>query len=303
MNDFHKRPDFEECDRLLRELIDEVKYWKSNLAGGRQVALGDTALERLFKTEITFGNPRDKLIRLTEDNFQSGGAKLSEIYRQQMADTHDFYSMTLTVNLRPKPGVQFRRLCCELDWSPKGEKEAIVQGMFPKNEWRTLMEWGAGMDLGLNENLDWTVGVDSSSFGEIARLPGELKGKVSSKNDLKAFVVVPDYQYQIGRSEITALGEGSSTCYWYIKDADMQKRRSLELSVLFKVPRGVEAVQLRGVVWAEPNMNWLTADLKEVFRELSDRLQSLLKSQDEAARKLARGLSETWDLKLPNAIN
>jgi hypothetical protein len=38
------------------------------------------------------------------------------------------------------------------------------------------MNFGVGMDIGLDGNLDWSAGVDSSGFTKIIeQLPGELK--------------------------------------------------------------------------------------------------------------------------------
>ncbi len=139
------------------------------------------------------------MILLTEKLFQDIGVELTSIYRQQMHDTYDFYYMTVTADLRPKPGAKFWRLCCELDFSPKGENEPIVQTIFPQSKWRTVMNWGVGMNLGINGNLDWSLGVDLSKSAEIANLPGDIKANVGSKNELKALIVLPDYAYEAGR--------------------------------------------------------------------------------------------------------
>jgi uncharacterized pyridoxal phosphate-containing UPF0001 family protein len=46
-------------------------------------------------------------------------------------------------------------------------------------------------------------------------------------------------------------------------------------------------------------MKWLTADVRDVFDELAERFQTLVKRKDEAASQLARGASEEWTLALP----
>ncbi|NEO14441.1 MULTISPECIES: hypothetical protein [unclassified Moorena] len=292
-------PDLEAANILLRELFEEVNKWESQLAGGIKLPVGATAVQGLRQTEISFGNPRNKLIFLTEEAFKEAGVELTPIFRKQMRGEYDFYSMSLTVNLRPQPGAQFRWLCCELDFSPKGKSEPIVQTIFPQSEWRTVMEWGVGMTLGLNENLNWSVGVDGTQETELANLAGHWKANIASKNKLKGFVVVPEFTYEAGRSEITAVGEGGSTCYWYIQDAEMLKKTTVEFATVFKVPQGTDSIKLRGIAWAEANMNWLTANLGDVFRELDDRFKNLLQQKDKAARQLARGISEEWSLDLP----
>lgn len=152
----------------------------------------------------------------------------------------------------------------------------------------------------MDGNLDWSAGVDSSVLTEIIeQLPGELKAKAANKNEFKAFVALPAFKYELSTTEITALGEGNSVCYWRIQDQEIQKIGTARFAIVFKVPKGMESITLRGIAWAEPNMNWLTADVRDVFDELAERFQNLVKRKDEAASQLARGASEEWTLALP----
>jgi uncharacterized pyridoxal phosphate-containing UPF0001 family protein len=162
------------------------------------------------------------------------------------------------------------------------------------------MNFGVGMDLGLDGNLDWSAGVDSSVLTKIIeQLPGELKAKAANKTEFKAFVALPAFKYELSMTEITALGEGNSICYWRIQDQEIQKIGTAKFAIVFKVPKGMESITLRGIAWAEPNMKWLTADVRDVFNELAERFQTLVKRKDEAASQLARGASEEWTLALP----
>ena len=292
-------PDFREAEAVLAELFEEVRNWESSLAGGTRLGLGASAIESLLQTKISFGNPRDELKRLTEAGFHNAGVQLTHDLQRQIQHESDFYYMTLPVHLRAKPTTQFRQLCCELDFSPKGEQEPIIHKIFPTSEWKTMMQWGVGMNLALNENLDWNIGIDASKVAEIANFPGELKAHIANKNDLKAYVIVPDYPHELGRSEVLAQGEHSSTCYWYIQKPELTRTGTVLFTVVFKVPKGTELVNLHATAWAEPNMNWLTADIRDVFSELSDRFKDLLCLKD-ASRSLSIGEVEEWaPLKLP----
>ncbi|GAB4205400.1 MAG: hypothetical protein Fur006_61460 [Coleofasciculaceae cyanobacterium] len=301
MNDKVDPPNPQEAETLLADLLEDVKKLKNPLTGGKKLTLDAIAVERLLQTKVSFGNPRDKLILLTEEIFQKVGVELTSIYRQQMRDTYDFYYMTVTVELRPQPGSKFWRLCCELDFSPKGSHEPIVQTIFPKSKWRPVMQFGVGMNLGIDQNLDWSVGIDGSKLAEIANLPGDIKANVVNKNELNAFIVVPDYAYEAGRFEIIAQGEGNSNCYWRIEEPDIQKIPSVQFAIVFKVPKGTDSINLRGIAWAEPNINWLYEDIRDVFSELEDRFKNLLRRKDEAASKLARVAGEQWTLTLPKS--
>lgn len=294
-------PNPETTAALLSELFSDVQKWESPRDGGQKLTVGAETINKLRQTQINFGNPKDKLILLTESMFKDIGLDLNPIYQRQMQGQYHFYYLTLNLDLRPQPGAQFKLIGCELDFSPKGEDEPIIVTIFPQSKWRTVINWGTSMDLGLNENLDWNIGVDTAQLSEIVSLPGNVTANVHSKNDLKAFLVVPEYNHEVGRFEITAQGEARSTCYWYIQEPDLLKLGTVQFAIVFKVPQHIPTINLQGIAWAEPNMNWLTANLRDVFSALSDNLQNLLKRKDQAAHQLATVTSESWQLKLPQS--
>jgi len=304
MSDELSPPNLQEADALLSDLFQEVQRWEGTLAGGTKLGVGAEAVDSLRQSKVSFGNPRDKLIQLTEDTFEKSGTDLNEIDKQQMREQFDFYYMTHTVDLRPERAAKFWRLTCELDFSPKGSGEPIIQSLFPTQQWRNVMGFGVGMEVGLNGNFDWNVGVDSSQLAELLQLlPGELKANVGNKDDLKAFLAIPAYRYELGHPEILTNGEGNSNCYWRIQASELQKIGTAKFALVFKVPKGTESISLRGTAWAEPDINWLTADIRDVFGELSDQLKQLLRQKNQEASRFARGDAEEWTLTLPKAAS
>ncbi len=304
MTDELSPPNLQEADALLSDLFQEVQKWEGTLAGGTELGVGAEAVDSLFQTKVSFGNPTDRLIRLTEERFKKSGTELDNSYKQEMREQFDFYYMTLTVDLRPERAARFWRLTCELDFGPKGSGEPIIQSLFPTQQWRSVMSFGVGMEVGLNGNLDWNVGVDSSQLAQLLQsLPGELKANVANKDDFKAFLAVSAYRYELGHPEILTNGEGNSTCYWRIQDQELQKIGTAKFAIVFKVPKGTESITLRGTAWAEPDINWLTADIRDVFGELSDQLKQLLRQKNKEASRFARGDAEEWSLTLPKAAS
>ena len=105
-------------------------------------------------------------------------------------------------------------------------------------------------------------------------------------------IIIPAYK---------TTGEDNSICYWRIQDQNLQKIGTAKFGIVFKVPKGTDSITLTGKVWAEPSMNWLTANLEDVAAKLSENFQNLLGQGNEAASSFARGTEEEWTLTLPKA--
>jgi hypothetical protein len=301
-------PDFQEADSLLADLFEDIlyireesriggnaNYWSDQIESSEPKFIGAEAVKNLLETRVEFGNPENLLTHLTQDIF---GTDLNIVYQQQMADRYDFYYMTISVALIPKPATRFWRLTCNLEFA--SQDHLIVQSIFPTNKWRSVLNFGVGMDAGIDGNLEWSAGVESSQLANfIALLPEGVKAKAVSKNQFKGFIAIPAFKYELGNPEILAAGEGHSFCYWRIQDQELQKIGTANFAIVFKVAKGTETISLQGTVWAEPDINWLTADIKDVFAELADGFKKLLQQRNDAASKFARGAVKKWTLTLP----
>ena len=287
--------DLNNAQELLDELFQEVKSEESPLSGGDKLNTGGNALQGLRETKVTFGNPTNDLIRLTKKRFDKAGVKLSKIQKHQMREQFDFYYMTLTASLRPKRGAQFSRVECALDFGPKGAGEPIVQTIFPKSEWKEVLNWGGSMNLALNGNLEWAAEVDVPDLSMLADLPQKVKANVANKNELKAFITVPDFSFKLGRAEIVATGKGNAECFWRIEKPELQQAQTVQFGVVFKVPQGTTTIELTGLLAADPDIKWLVANVRNVIEDLSDKLQTLLRRKE----RLPIGDHEKWTITLP----
>lgn len=292
-------PDLTGSEATLDKLFAEVTKWEGSLAGGEKLDVGGQALDSLRQTKVQFGNPYTNLVALTAEQLHGSGIELTSIQKEQLEGKYDFYYMTITVDMQPKPGAHFKSLTCKLNFGPKGPDEPIVQAIFPQTNWKNVMEFGGGMNLGLDADLKWKVGVDASKLSALVEGAPELSANLENKNDMKSHIVLHDFSYDLGRFEIAAFGEDNSECYWHIQDADLQKVLTIKFSVVFKVPKGTKSVTLEGLAWAEPSMSWLTAQVRNVFADLAEKLQALFRRREEAGKELSRGAAERWTLNLP----
>ncbi len=294
--------DLADAQGLLDELFTQITAQEGTLSGGAKLGVGGNALQALRETRVTFGNPTDKLIKLTPKLFETVGVELEEIYKRQMRKQFDFYYMTLTISMQPKRGAQFRRVECSLDLGPKGAGEPIVQTLFPSGEWREVLSWGGGLNLALNGKLEWGAELDLPEAAKTANLPGHIKANIGNKDALKAFIAMPNFAFRLGRAEIAATGEGNSQCFWRIEKPELQETQTTHLGLVFKVPKDTSSIKLEGLVAAEPDMSWLTANVRNVFEDLSDKLQALLRRKDDersGPESLPIGDHEKWTITLP----
>ncbi len=281
--------------QTLQGIIQAVEI--RTTADERDTGPASAALKRLDQTRIDLGSPRDNLTRLTPTLFEAVGVKLNPLQKKQLSD-RNFYYMTISVSMVPGSGVQFSQLKVEFDFEPKGEKEALVHTLFPNRAWKDVIHWGAGLKLGMDANLDWSLGLDMANLPPevkqaIDKLPGELSSQINNKNEYKAVIDIPEFTYKLGRAEIEATGEGNSFCYWNIEKPELKETQTAQFGIIFKAPKKVRKITLTGKAKATTSMPWLTTSLQNVFSALSK------KYQDEVEKGLPLGDLKTWELTLP----
>ncbi|MDY7006244.1 MAG: hypothetical protein SWX82_20545 [Cyanobacteriota bacterium] len=290
-------PNFDKAEDLLNDLFKEVKRKEGKLAGGeaQNLGRGGTAVQRLKETTVTFSNPRHILIALTAEGFAAKGVELNYEIKQLMKQ-FDFYSMVMSIDLKPQASVLISKLECQLDFSPQGKDEPIVHRIIPGSKWQSVLKTGINLNLGLDANLDVGVGVDASELTKIVNLPDydKLKANVGAKGEFKAFTILDGLNYKFGKFTIVAEGEGKSQCYWRIESPEIKDKSTVEFDIIFKAPKGQESIDLIGNVWIEPSIDWLYGELTHVMKALPDRLKDLFGSEDKAAKSFAVGVKEKW---------
>ncbi len=288
-------PNFEKAEDLLNDLFEEVKSKESELAGGeaQELKRGATAIQRLKETTVKFGNPRSKLIPLTEKGFEAKEVELNYEIKELMKQ-FDFYSMVVSIDVRPQPSVLISKLECQLDFGPQGKDEPIVHRIIPDSKWQTVLKTGVNLNLGLDANLEVGVGVDVSELTKIANLPDydKLKANIETKDELKAFIVLDSLNYKFGKFNLLAQGEDNSQCYWRIEEPEIQDKSTVEFDIIFKVPKTWEYIDLICNAWIEPSIDWLNGELIHVMTALSSRFKNVFGSQEKAAKSYAVGTKE-----------
>lgn len=278
---------------LLSELLDIVQANEGTLTGGQKLGVGAEAIESLRQCAITFGNPADNLVRLTPELFASVGANLNAVWRAQMESGTAFYYLTLTISLRPGGRSSFDALECIMDFGPKGSQEPIIQAVFPASQWRELLRSEVGMSVAIDTDLKWAIG---------AAIPthlGRAEAKASAGTGIHGVLVAGNYIFQLGHADVSATGEGNSTCYWKLANPEVRQVQTITFAAIFKLPATVTNVSLRALCAARPSTAWLVRSLRHIWWGISDHMRRVLSKSEASSRGLVVGDHETWNLELP----
>lgn len=290
-------PDLQKAQELLTNLLEAVRKEEVSLAGGEseEKTKGVTAIQRLRQTKVEFGNPNQRLLRLSMEAIDKMGLELDYATQQQMS-SYDFYSLTLRVNWQVEDSVAISSLSCNLNFGPQqgGANEPIIYDIFPSAAYSSVLKVTTAAKLGFNAELKYTIGVDASQLAEFASLPGELKAKVESDNLLKAVVEIPEQTRQMGRFELMTDGIGSPSCSWRFQAPKLQGLLAVEFRVIFQVPKGWDSIDLVGQTWVEPNIMVLNGELSHVIDAIPGFLKNKFGNEKAAAREFAVGCEEKW---------
>lgn len=283
---------------VFTELVEEEGY-----LGTPRLGRGGAAFSALKESQVTFGIPDDRLIRLTSELLGQMAITLDPIQAAQMQNQYDFYYMAVPVSLFPKRGELFNRVECRLDFRVETNQRFIVQSLFPTSKWLQVLQWGGEMNLALNGSLDWDIGVDPAKLGEVKNLGNVPAANIKTNNEVKSRILMPNFAFELGRQEIVAAGEGQNFCRWRLRDKELKKINDLRFVVIFKVSQGVKQIRMSGVVQAEPNMEVLAAEVDDVFSELSERIKNIFRKPDnerQGAERMPIGDFKVWEaLALP----
>ena len=206
MNNNYITPDeLSNSKQLLQEIYEEIEAQDSRLGTKRPNGFSAEAFRQLRETRAVLGDPKDNLIKLTPELFSSVGIELKELWKQSMRDRYDYYYMTLPITLVPGRGIQFVRLEASFQFSLSLDDQPIVQSMFPTSEWKDVLQWGAGMRVALDADLNYTVGIDANLLTNNP-IPQQIKAKIFNDNELHGLITIPSFRYTLGRAEAIAAG-------------------------------------------------------------------------------------------------
>jgi hypothetical protein len=279
----------------LEALEEAVASEETPMAGGRKQGFGAEALAELRTSKVSFGDILNVFRQVTPADFEKLNLRIDTNALADIESRFDYYYFVLPVSLQPKPGAQFTELECQLTFAPETARP-IVQSIAPESEWNEVLQWGGEMSLNIDTSLSLGLGLP-------ANMPSNIKvPNLASQGVANAMIAINRYRFGLGRANITATGYGNNYCFWRISKPELQTMSTVSFAVLFKLPKGTQQIQIRGIVAAYPSFSWLTQHIRHVLAELGERWRSLFqKSDDDRSNRerLPIGDHEIWDVTLP----
>ena len=281
---------------LLSAAIAEARKWETPLGKGRK-GKAERAFEALSKGRLELGHPQAKTQRLRPKDFQERGLTLSPEVKKSMwgKDGYAFFVLPVPVLLFPGRGAQYRLLESQFAFDVKGEKrQPAVHSIFPEPLWTPVLNWGGGLNLALDGNLQWGAEVEQTE-ARIGRLSGGLAGRVGNLNQLTSFIKIVPFEHSLGRMEIEA-EHSDTTAMWRLEGKRVFRgKKQTRLVVLLQAPKEARQVRVEAAAQAEVAFDWLTAQVSHVFERLPEAIQGIVKRQ----KGLPLQDFQTWTLDLP----
>ncbi len=220
-------------------------------------------LEEIEKETVEFSKVL-QVLPLREEDYEAQGLKVPTKISTQL-ENYKFYLVSVPITLMPMPGWGFVQLDCILEFNPDeiSDNRPVAHEVFPKEEWETIIKASQGLEIGLNEDLEFkTPKVDLPVLG---------KTGVGFSGLGTASLVVGPFQYSVCRPKIQTSGTGNVKVRWHMEGEHVFEREEPVLSIVLKVPKQIEKVVIIGALKASGRFHTFTADIRHLFRYLRDR--------------------------------
>jgi len=282
-------------DEILNEAIAVAGKWETPLGKGGQ-GKARQAFAALKQGKIELGSPQAYLHRLRRQEFAAHNVPLSpEIERSLSGPAgYHYYVLPVPVLLFPYRGAQYRLLESQLEFKlESGRRPLAIQNIFPEPFWKPVLDWGGQLNLALDGSLNWGAEVEQTAV-KLDKLSAQLQAVVKNASQLAGFIKVIPFDHTLGRMEIEAQ-HASTTAMWRFDSRQViRARRQVQLITLLRVPKEVEQIRIEAAAQAEPDFDWLAAQVTHVF----ERLPVVIKQIIDRRRGLPLQDFQIWQIDL-----
>lgn len=293
-----------DTEYILNEAVLAAQKWEAELGEtatdkgiSHKKGKAERAFEALRQGTLKIENPQAYLERLRIKDFESLAIPISPDIRKSMnaLDGYIYYRLVTPVMLFPGRGAQYRLVESQFAFGvPRDQRRPGIHSIFPTAEWCPVINWGGNLHLGLDSGLNWTVGVDKIK-ARIGNLNGEIAGHVVNTTQMSSFIQVGKFEHSLGRMEIEATHTAQTAMWRLDSQRVIRSQGQMQFVTLLKIPKELNQIRLSVALQAEPNFDWLVAQVQHVFDRLPEALLGIFKKR----KGLPLQAFEEWTLDLP----
>jgi hypothetical protein len=263
-------------DKFFDEAIEAAEFRYGPLSkDAPSAAVSNPAAELLRELKEKRGEtaefaPHLSVLPLRKKDFAEQGFELPSRIKDLMR-RYRFYLIRVPLTLMPRPGVVFRRVQCAIELNPDEEevRKPSIHALFPTNRWETVIQAHQGLKIGLDEHITFKASLGETQLGT-GPLSGVADLLIASGLSASAGLVLGEFKYSIRRPKVISAGEGNVKARWFLDSKEIFEPEDFWLGTAIQVPKDTKVVNVAGALLAYRSLQWLTADLRDLFDLLSE---------------------------------
>lgn len=262
-------------DALLRDATRRVDLLEGHLAdeGVTEPGEAGTLLRDMDKDVAEFAD-FPVVYPITAEDYIARDGKVPAGFTQ-LAANNRFYRIEFPVNLFPRSSWSFDRLEVRLDFNagdqPSNRPKAFQ--ILPSRQLAELAGWKYEVDVSLDANLTLQVALPKPAN---VQLP--VGGGAGAQAKAGLGLVLGPFEYKLKRMVIQTTPPGLEKVFWRLEDAKLLQQDTPRFIVIAQVPMSAATVRVDGVLQAHRNYNFLTAYVRNTFRELPEAIRNYFKN-------------------------
>jgi hypothetical protein len=266
---------------LLTEAAERLNVLSRDQAGDASIE-GDSPLAVLMKElrgdQAEFAE-LPVVEKITDETFSSANLQIGERYKQLTRD-HSLYCVDFPVYLHAQRGWGFNKLEVLVSFNPEDTASTTrpkAIRILPEKKFETQLQGGMRMEVGIDENLDFSAksgSVAAQAGGAQVSASAGAGAKLSTGLNLK----MGPFVYDLKRAKIEHSAVGLEKVFWRLDGAELFQDSDFPLVVVLQVPKEAKEVKVAAAMHASRHFSFLTADWQDAVKELGRRFRNFFEA-------------------------
>ena len=116
---------------------------------------------------------------------------------------------------------------------------------------------------------------------------------------MTSFIRVVPFEHTLGRMELEAQYSDHTAMWRLDSKAVIRAQKHTRFALMLKVPKELKEIRLRAMAQANPDFEWLTAQVRHVWKYLPEALRLMLERRETPPLQDTRFWDQPWTIELP----